>query len=203
MKNKKLFATIIILAAVIATSVLVIFPGTLSVLGMTKYQENNEVTVENLTGPEQTAEAFYAWYLDSFGDPSTGSFRSPDYHDSEYLTESFIGHVDEVLASFEGMSGYDPFLCAQNLPSTVVADDAFFHGEQASVVMRTEFANHYFTVDLQQSGAGWKINNITCAPAPEGVAKAFYTWYLGYIGNRASGNFRNPLVDKAYQDCGF
>lgn len=203
MDKRKQFAMILILAVAILASLLIIFPGTLSVLGMRTYQDNSEETNQTVSGPEQTAEAFYAWYLDSFGDPAAESFRSPDYHDSEYLTQSLIGHVDEVLASFEEMSGYDPFLCAQNLPPKVMADDAFFHGEQASVVMRTEFANLYFTVDLVQSDAGWQISNVTCAAAPDGVAKAFYTWYLGYIGDRASENFRNPMVDKAYQDSGF
>jgi hypothetical protein len=48
-----------------------------------------------------------------------------------------------------------------------------------------------------------------CGPAPEAVAGAagpeavveeYYAWYLDYIGDRASGEFRNPLVDRAYRD---
>ncbi len=35
--------------------------------------------------------------------------------------------------------------------------------------------------------------------APDQVVKDFYAWYLGYIGDRSTGNFRNPLVDKAYR----
>ncbi len=203
MEKQKVFAMMLILGAAILASLLIIFPGALSVLGMRNYQENDQETAEEVLGPEQTAEAFYAWYLGSFGEPSSGSFRSPEYHDSEYLTQSFIEHVDEIFASFEGMGAYDPFLCAQNLPLAVMADDAFYHGEQASVVMRTNYANYYFTVDLLQDGDAWQISNVACASAPDGVAKAFYTWYLGYIGDPAAENFRNPLVDKAYQDCGF
>ncbi len=49
----------------------------------------------------------------------------------------------------------------------------------------------------------------TPAPAaPEQVVRDFYAWYLGYIGHGSTGEFRNPLVDKAYrhsdaltQDC--
>lgn len=35
---------------------------------------------------------------------------------------------------------------------------------------------------------------------PAAVTQAFYEWYLSYIGDRASGEFRNPLVDRAYAD---
>ena len=204
MEKQKLFAITLILGVAILASMMIIFPGTLSVLGMTQYKENEEVTSREVAGPEQTAEAFYAWYLDQFGDPAAGALNRPDYHKSQQLTDSFIEHIDELLADTESKSGYDPFLCAQSLPAEVAADDAFIHGERASVVMRTNFEHHYFTVDLQQvSDDEWKIGNVTCGASPTGVAKAFYTWYLSYMGDRASGNFRNPMVDKAYQDCGF
>lgn len=203
MTNKKQFAWILILAVAILVSAVIIFPSALVFSGNQKYQENANASAESHTQPEEIAEAFYAWYLESFGDPATGTFRSPAYHDSEYLTSSFIGHIDEVLDSFDGMSGYDPFLCAQDIPQTVLAGGTFHHNGQASVVMRTNFPDHFFTVDLQHTGGDWKISNITCAFAPEGVAKAFYTWYLAYIGDPASDNFRNPLVDKAYQESGF
>jgi hypothetical protein len=111
--------------------------------------------------------------------------------------------VDEILAGFENQSGYDPFLCAQDIPQEVRADGVFYHGTQASVLVRTSFINHFFSVDLYQSGETWQIGNITCGFSPEGTAKAFYTWYLGYIGDPASGEMRNPLVDGAYQESGF
>jgi hypothetical protein len=125
------------------------------------------------------------------------------YQDSQYLTPSFIGHVDEVLAGFDGRGGYDPFLCAQDVPQEVRTDSTFFHGEQASVILRTSFPNHFLTVDLYRSGETWQIGNITCGHSPEGTAKAFYTWYLAYIGDRFSDEMRNPLVDGAYRESGF
>ena len=36
--------------------------------------------------------------------------------------------------------------------------------------------------------------------APEVVVEEFYGFYFDYIGDRASGEFRNPLVDRAYRD---
>jgi hypothetical protein len=155
--------------------------------------------------PERVAAAFYTWYLDYIGDRASDNFRNPlvdqAYHDAPYLTASFIGHVDELLAEMraQDMGGYDPFLCAQDIPTEMTPDVVFARNGVASVVMRSSFPNHLVTVDLRPEGDSWVISNITCAGNPAGIATAFYTWYLGYIGDRASGDFRNPLVDKAYQ----
>jgi hypothetical protein len=162
---------------------------------------------ESVASPLEVSEAFYAWYLNAFGDHESNTFVSPlfdkEYHDSPYLTPSFIGHVDEIVAGFENQTGYDPFLCAHNIPEEVTADGIFWHGGQASVVMRASFPGHFITLDLQKIGDEWRIGNITCPFSPEGTAKGFYTWYLAYIGDPATDAFRNPLVDKAYRDCGF
>jgi len=60
--------------------------------------------------------------------------------------------------------------------------------------------DHIITVDLQSTEEGWLISNVSCSASPESTAKAFYTWYLGYIGDRGSENFRNPLAEKAYRE---
>lgn len=162
---------------------------------------------EKAVSPEDVSESFYAWYLDYIGDPMQENFKNPvadlAYHDSEYLTESFIEHVDELVAGFSGASGYDPFLCAQAIPQEIYSGGAFVRGETASVVMKTDFPDHTFTVDLYRSADRWLIGSVTCGFSPDGTAKGFYTWYLAYIGDRASDNMRNPLVDKAYRDSGF
>jgi hypothetical protein len=157
--------------------------------------------------PDAVAAAFYEWYLDYIGDPATEEFRNPlvdkAYLEAPYLTGSFVEHVDELLEAFRseyGGFGYDPFLCAQDIPTEVKPEVTFERHEMASVVMTSSFPNHRLSVDLRQEGDEWLIGNITCAMEPAGVATVFYTWYLGYIGDRSSGEFRNPLVDKAYQD---
>ncbi|MFN2233348.1 MAG: hypothetical protein ACK2U1_03905 [Anaerolineales bacterium] len=203
MKNKKLFIWVLIIAVAILVSAAIILPPALALTGAKNYQEKEEISAERMSTPEDVAADFYAWYLESFGDPATGTFRSPAYHDSEYLTPSFIEHVDEVLASFDGMGGYDPFLCAQNIPQEVIPGGTFYHNGQASVILRTNFPNHVITVDLQESDEQWQISNITCGFSPDGLATAFYTWYLAYIGDPGSDSFRNPLVDRAYRECGF
>jgi hypothetical protein len=151
--------------------------------------------------PQQVTENFYNWYLDYIGDRASDTFRNPlvdkAYHDTPYLTASFVEHIDELLASFEG-GGYDPFLCAQDIPTAMTPDVVFARNGMASVVVRSSFPNHLITVDLRPEGENWLIGNITCANNPTGIATTFYTWYLGYIGDRATGEFRNPLVDQAY-----
>ena len=60
-------------------------------------------------------------------------------------------------------------------------------------------ANQIITIDLQNTAVGWQVSDVTCTNTPETTARAFYTWYLGYIGDRGTGEFRNPLADKAYR----
>ncbi|MCA9974067.1 MAG: DUF3828 domain-containing protein, partial [Anaerolineales bacterium] len=162
------------------------------------------------SGPELATDVvrgFYAWYLDYIGIPGTEDFHNPmserAYRGHELLADSFEQHIDELLDSFyteSGGAGYDPFLCAQDVPVEIWPDVSFERNGMASVVVRSSFPNHMLTVDLRPEGESWLITNITCAHDPAGIAKTFYTWYLGYIGDRAGGEFRNPLVDGAYRD---
>ena len=180
-------------------------------------QENGRWLIDNVTPfeipatnppvelktPDSVVRAFYDFYLGYIGDPATENFHNPlvdkAYHDTPYLTESFVQHIDELLAEFGG-AGYDPFLCAQNIPTFIEPDVTFARNGIASVVFRSSFPNQLVTVDLQPEGDSWRIDNVTCAHDPAGVATTFYTWYLGYIGDRSGDDFRNPLVDKAYRD---
>lgn len=207
MNNKKRFAWMLITAVALLVSATIILPPALAFRAKKIYMKNTEIRKAVEDKPEVVAEEFYAWYLDAFGDHASNTFGSPlsnkEYHSSPYLTPSFIEHVDAILAGFENRSSYDPFLCAQNIPPSVTADSVLLHGEQASVLMRTDFPGHFITLDMQHTGDGWQISDITCAFSPEGTAKGFYTWYLAYIGDPAKEDFRNPLVDKAYRDSGF
>lgn len=194
MNTNRRFGWAMIIAVAVLASAAIIFPSALAKPAGEK-------------SPEAVAESFYAWYLEAYGNPAEGTIESPlvtkVYRQSDFLTTSFIGHVDDVLAGFETQSGYDPFLCAQDLPAEMKADGTFLHGELASVIMRSGFPGHVLTVDLQEIDGTWKISNITCGFSPEGTAKAFYTWYLAYIGDPAVEEVRNPLVDRAYRESGF
>jgi hypothetical protein len=151
--------------------------------------------------PGETVESFYRWYIDYPGNVLVdGAYRS-----SEYLTEELVQQVDEIIASFD-KGGYDPFLCAQDVPGNLAFDQAVVSGEDASVVVheiwnpgtpyetRTEV-----TVALQMVDGKWKIADIICpasqvAATPEQVVESFYNWYLSYIQNTG-----NVLADGAYQ----
>ncbi len=182
-------------------------------------QENGRWLINNATpfeipvidppvGPDTAGSvvlAFYEWYLDYIGEPGSDNFRNPmvdkAYHDTPYLTDSFVGHIDELLDGFiETGGGYDPFLCAQDIPTEMTPDITFARSGMTSVVVRSSFPNQMVTVDLKQEGDSWRISNITCANDPVGTTTAFYVWYLGYMGERGSSDFRSPLVDQAYHN---
>jgi hypothetical protein len=193
MSKKQVGFLLIIAAAVFATFAFVIWPFAAK-------------QPAERSSPAQAVEGYYDWYLDYIGEPGSDDFRNPlvdrAYRDSEYLSASFVGHVDELLSAVTPM-GADPFLCAQDIPTFLKVDAVLTTGETASVVMRSSFDGHVFTVDTQETDEGWLITNVTCGGSPEGVAKAFYTWYLAYFGDRAAGEMNNPLVDGAYRESGF
>ena len=157
--------------------------------------------------PEEIVDRFYGWYLDYPGN----AMVDEAYRSSEYLTVEFVQEVDEIIASFN-KGGYDPFLCAQDVPGSLIVEAVDVVGEEAVVVVReiwnvgTEYESaRDLEVALRMIDGAWKIADIACAapePAaltPEDVARGFYDWYLGYIGDPASEEMRNPLVDGAYR----
>jgi hypothetical protein len=157
--------------------------------------------------PEEAVGAFYDWYLAYIGDRASDSFRNPvvdrAYRDSAHLTAGFVQAVDDLLVNWESDYGYfphDPFLCAQDIPTEIAVESVFYNGETANVLVSTSFADHTITLDVQEDEGAWFIDNITCADSAVGTTKAFYTWYLGYIGGQGGADRRNPLVDGAYRE---
>ena len=84
------------------------------------------------------------------------------YRDSAWLTAGFVQRVDELLDSFADTSGYDPFLCAQDVPQEVTVGQAGIDGEQASLDVTTSFIDHRFSVELRSRDSSWLIDNIRC-----------------------------------------
>ncbi|MGD8854946.1 MAG: DUF3828 domain-containing protein [Chloroflexota bacterium] len=160
--------------------------------------------------PEETARAFYDWYLAYIGDPGSDNFQNPmvdrAYRDSAYLTAGFVQAMDELLAGWESEYGglpHDPFLCAQDIPTEIAVESVFYNGETASVLVGTSFADHFITLDVQEDEGAWLIDDISCADSAVGTTRAFYTWYLGTIGGQNGADRRNPLVDGAYRQSPF
>jgi hypothetical protein len=159
--------------------------------------------------PEGTVQMFYAWYVDAVrrrfvDEADEGPAADADFHNSDLLTARFKQEIDDMRAQAEaefpqmGLHA-DPFLCAQDVPYHVTPDQALIDGETAVLTARTSFQDQIILIELQSTGNGWLIDDVTCIASPQDTAKAFYTWYLGYTGNRHDGSFRNPLVNKAYQ----
>jgi hypothetical protein len=113
----------------------------------------------------KTVEDFYAWYLSYPGNVvADGAYRS-----SEYLTVPFVEQVDELVASFT-QGGYDPFLCAQDVPGEVRLDEQVTRsGDEATILVRevwnpgTEYEmTTDVVVELEMADGVWKISNIIC-----------------------------------------
>ena len=158
--------------------------------------------------PTEVVEAFYGWYLEYTKTDSDGNFRNAlvdrAYQGSPYLAESFKAKLDQRE------QGYDPILCAQDIPTSVIPDGFFVEklfppgeAKNASVVVRTSFPGHIFTIDLSRpggSGDEWKIVDVICTFSPEGTVKTFYTWYQGCL--EGSTDCRTPHAGKSYPGTG-
>jgi hypothetical protein len=152
--------------------------------------------------PETVVKRFYQWYLDYPGNVLVDRA----YHGREEIAPELVQKVDAILDSFNG-GGYDPFLCAQDIPEAFNIDPAVFSGGEARVLLH-EFWNvgtqYQTTRDvsliLRRINEQWRIVDIVCpgqdptVDTPELVVERFYLWYLDYARNTG-----NPLVDRAYR----
>jgi hypothetical protein len=177
-----------------------------------KFNETWKITGVSLEeaplNPIEVVEAFYEWYLDYTQADSEGNFRNAlvegAYRTSPYLSENFIMKIDQRDQS------YDPLLCAQDIPASLLTDGFFIEklhapGESthASIVVRTSFPGHIFTVDLTRPGGKadeWKIEDVTCSFNPEGTVKAFYIWYQSC--QEESVSCRTPGALESYTSTG-
>lgn len=157
--------------------------------------------------PEDAVRAFYAWYLEYCRPSEGGEGKNPlvdqAYADSPYLFADLVARVNDIIASFDRNGpggGYDPFLCAQDVPTAFTVAPAEGDGGRAHTTVYTSFAGHWFDVSLVKGDVGWQLNEIACTNpdpttrTPEQVVSDFYAWYVHYPGN--------PLVDKAYYGAG-
>jgi hypothetical protein len=115
--------------------------------------------------PEDVVSSYYDWYLSYCCDVAAQMTRSPlvdgAYHGSDYLTENFKTEVDLLLASFEGY-GYDPFLCAQDIPDSITLETVDISGDEATVVAHGSWEGHEMLVLLKLVDREWKIDDVIC-----------------------------------------
>ncbi len=153
---------------------------------------------EQALTPEETVNAFYAWYLNQTVVGGAGNpLSNRAYHTSPYLSTSLIRKVDLAIEQPGGMM-FDPFLCAHDVPSEIQAVASYDNALRPVVVVDTSFENHTIIVDLVRSNFNqWSIMNFTCGNNPTGAAKGFYAWALAYM--TGGDDMRNPWVDGAYR----
>lgn len=108
---------------------------------------------------EQTVVQFYDIYLEVTG--RANPLTSGTYRDLPFISADLVAKVDALLAGFD-RGGYDPFLCAQDVPTAVTAGHAQVDDGVARVPVTTSFAEHGFSVTLEQENAAWVIADIQC-----------------------------------------
>jgi hypothetical protein len=108
---------------------------------------------------EQTARAFYDLYLEA--SQRRNMLVEGAYRHLPFLAPEFVEKVDGIIASFE-MGGYDPFLCAQDIPTEVMVGEAEIVGGVARVEVTSSFVDHGFAVELTEGPMGWQIVDIIC-----------------------------------------
>jgi hypothetical protein len=161
---------------------------------------NEEV---DLSTPSGTVNAFYDWYLHQLRVKGAGMTGLPGMlTKSQLVSPGLVQKVTQVLDGFGDVAGYDPLLCAQDVPPALWAEAEILDGDRATVLVSSDYPSYYVVVDLEKDDGSWLVNEISCKFQPITTVKAFYTWYLDYIGDPA-GEFRNPLVDRAYQESKF
>lgn len=111
---------------------------------------------EQPLSPKEVAEDFYSDYI-----KNVAPLSEKKYHNSGYLTENIIIKTDELLDSFD-YGGYDPFVCAQDVPENFEVRVVDSSEETATVIIKTDFENHEFSVNLVFKGNKWLIDDIDC-----------------------------------------
>lgn len=107
--------------------------------------------------PEEVVESFYNWYIEYPGSP----LANRGYAESLYLSEKMVVRLDELIASFEG-GGYDPILCAQDLPNEIFVREATVSENTAEVPIESSFQGHSIVVNLVLRNGEWKIDGTSC-----------------------------------------
>lgn len=147
------------------------------------------VDCQETVTPRGVTEAFYAWYL--------GQVPPAPEGDYPFLTAELNARIQGAERE---LGGGDPVLCAQDVPAWVAVDVAMAGHDEASMLVRTFFANnpdaHLLTVHLVRGDDAWQIDDIVCEAAPETVAALLYNEYIAYRQyDIQHGAERTPLAD--------
>ena len=156
----------ILLIGGMAAIILGLIPMT-AASGFTEVEVGSQIETNVQPGPEETVQEFYTSYLDIFDHQAEDGFHNPlverTFRQSDLLTEDFKSRVDALLDSFtEDGLGYDPFLCAQDIPDSISAETLSPDSGTAPVQVTSSFEGHQLEVRVIQDGQTWKIDDIVC-----------------------------------------
>lgn len=126
-------------------------------------------SAEAAASPQMVVESFYSWALEYTAFNEETGERANPMVDGAYIARpeisaAMIDSYEATRASFEPMGGgYDPFLCAQDIPTTFRVGETVVEGDQALVTVETSFANHSFQVELTREAGEWLISDVFCS----------------------------------------
>ena len=157
MANKKFFVWVVIIPAAILVSFVIIFPTVLAYSSNKAYHEKTLTDSEIMMEPEDIVQAFYNGYITYEGNPLV----EKTYQNNIMLTDDFITYLDEFAK--EGII-YDPILCAQDRPETIITGKSEISEDLATVPVVSNFAGHKLEVQLSKIDGLWKIDMVVCNP---------------------------------------
>lgn len=130
-----------------------------------------------------TVEAFYGGYA-----------QFPPESDTTLLSDEL-----EAVYTSDEPRGFDPFLCAQDIPQHMWVDEVVTGPDAATMIVRQYFAGnpqpHSISVDLAKAER-WQITKITCEVGPETVAALLYNEFVRTMRyDMMQGIARTPIAD--------
>jgi hypothetical protein len=118
----------------------------------------NNLSVQKLSA-EDTVKAFYQEWVSYKGNPIVDRI----YQNSDYITKEYSQKLDQIIDSFT-VAGFDPVLCAQDIPSDIYLGKVAKKGDTAVIALEEKFSGGYKIVEyvLEQEDNKWQIMDIVC-----------------------------------------
>jgi hypothetical protein len=145
--KKQNFISVLLTVAVASAAII---GGAYAINGMRESEKNT---------PEQTVSRFFTDWIGYKGNPLVDRY----YAESSLVSRSYSDKVDAILASFD-KGGFDPILCAQDLPEGIKIINTAVEGEKALVAIEKIFSggNQMSEVYLERQDGKWLISDIVC-----------------------------------------
>ena len=174
--------------------------------------------------PPADAESALATFYDRYLSYPGNALARRAYRNNEnlrpFLTDDFVKEVDAALELVGEQGGaYDPFVCAQDIPTSLDYQVLVSKDTTASVLVQRYFygtaAANNMVVDLTRSAGHWQIEDVSCsgglsaplpeealsvtpAPTPSDVDLVYGAWEP-FTSTTYGFSMRHPAVWDAYE----